>query len=183
MLSPRNIQARLMIPIRAGDMGKRTVYLDRDNTIIEDCPYCSSREQVRLMEGAGEAISMLNRSGAAVIVLTNQSGIGRGYFTVGQMVEVNDEMQRQLAEHDAHIDRIYYCPHKPEDGCSCRKPLTGLIAQARKDLGSSDEYVIGDRDDIDGEMARRAGLEYAIVGENGILQAVEEYLRRGSQPA
>ncbi len=172
-----------MIPITAGDMGKRTVYLDRDNTIIEDCPYCSSREQVRLMKGAGEAISRLNRSGVTVIVLTNQSGIGRGYFNVTQMAEVNDEMKRQLAGHDAHIDGIYYCPHKPDDGCGCRKPLSGLIAQARKDHGSSDEYVIGDRDDIDGEMARRAGLKYAIVGKQGILQAVDDYLRSAPRSA
>lgn len=158
-------------------MKRRTVFLDRDNTIIADCPYCKSREQVRLLEGAGEAVSHLNRRGIAVIVLTNQSGIGRGYFTAGQMEEVNEEMKRQLAEHGAHIDAIYCCPHRPEDGCGCRKPESGLIDQARREHGSAEEFVIGDRDDIDGEMARRAGLRFAIVGDGGLLQAVSDYLR------
>ncbi len=158
-------------------MNRRTVFLDRDNTIIVDCPYCKSREEVRLMKHAGEAISLLNREGITVIVLTNQSGIGRGYFTEEQMEEVNDEMRRQLLEHGAHVDAIYFCPHRPEDRCSCRKPATGLIERARKGYGTADEFVIGDRDDIDGEMARRAGLDYAIVGERTIMDVVTEYLR------
>lgn len=157
-------------------MGRPTVFLDRDNTVIVDCPYCSSREQVRLMEGAGEAIRLLNSHGVTVIVLTNQSGIGRGYFTLEQMNEVNEEMERQLGEFGAHVDSIYYCPHKPDDACSCRKPRTGLIEAARRDYGTSEEFVIGDRDDVDGEMARRAGLRYAIVGDRGIRDIVEDYL-------
>ncbi len=155
---------------------ERTVFIDRDDTIIVDCPYCSRKEDVRLTDGAADAILMLNRSGVRVIVLTNQSGIGRGYFTIEQMREVNDEMKRQLAENGAHVDAIYFCPHRPEDGCSCRKPKPGMIAQARLDYGESDEFVIGDRDDIDGEMARRANLKYAIVGRRHLADIVSDYL-------
>lgn len=155
---------------------RRTVFIDRDNTIIADCPYCSRKEDVKLMEGAGEAIMLLNRKGVSVVVVTNQSGVGRGYFTISQMEEVNSEMMRQLGEYGAHIDALYYCPHTPDDVCECRKPMTGLVERARQQLGESEEFVIGDRDEIDGEMARRAGLRYAIVGRKKILDAVREYL-------
>lgn len=157
-------------------MTKRTVFVDRDNTIIADCPYCSRKEDVKLMDGAAEAVQLLNSRGIRVVVVTNQSGVGRGYFTIEQMEEVNSEMFRQLGEHGAHIDALYYCPHTPDDGCDCRKPKTGLVERARKDLGESEEFVIGDRDEIDGEMARRAGLGFAIVGMKSLLDAVREYL-------
>jgi histidinol-phosphate phosphatase family protein len=156
---------------------RRAVFLDRDNTIIRDCPYCSRREDVQLMEGAAEAISLLNRKQILAIVITNQSGIGRGYFSLQQMHEVNDEMRRQLAERGARLDAIYYCPHAPEESCMCRKPNTLLIERARRDFDTCSEFVIGDRDDIDGEMARRAGLRYGIVGEIGILDIIKEYIR------
>ncbi len=157
-------------------MANIAVFMDRDDTIIQDVPYCSSRDDVRLMNGAAEGIRKLNDSGIRVIVITNQSGIGRGYFTVEQMEEVNMEMERQLAVDGAHIDALFFCPHKPEDGCACRKPATGLIDAARNKLHTENEFVIGDRDDIDGELARRAGLKYALVGERTLLEVVEEYL-------
>ena len=158
-------------------MANIAVFIDRDDTIIQDVPYCSSRDDVRLMKGAAEGIRKLNDSGIRVIVITNQSGIGRGYFTVEQMEEVNTEMERQLAVDGAHIDALFFCPHKPEDGCACRKPATGLIDAARNKLHTENEFVIGDRDDIDGELARRAGLKYALVGERTLLEVVEEYLK------
>ena len=92
------------------------------------------------------------------------------------MEEVNSEMSRLLGEHGGDIDALYYCPHRTEDGCDCRKPRTGLVERARQELGESEEFVIGDRDDIDGEMARRAGLKYAIVGRKSLLDAVRDYL-------
>ncbi len=157
-------------------MVRVAVYIDRDNTIIEDGPYCSSREKVRLMKGAAEGIRKLNIAGIPVIVITNQSGIGRGYFTLEQMNEVNLEMERQLSLNDAHIDALFYCPHTPEDACVCRKPATGLIESARAEFHTENEFVIGDRDDIDGELARRAGLRYAIVGERTLQEIVDDYL-------
>ncbi|MEM3851682.1 MAG: HAD family hydrolase [Methanomassiliicoccales archaeon] len=159
-------------------MGAEVVYLDRDNTLIRDCPYCSRKEDVVLMEGAAEAVAMLNRAGVLAIVVTNQSGIGRGYFTEAQMHEVNTEMERQLVLKGAHIDAIYYCPHSPEVGCECRKPATGLIEMARRDFHPEKEFVIGDRDDVDGEMARRAGIRYALTGQKGILEIVQDYLSK-----
>lgn len=162
---------------------KKAVFLDRDGTIIRDCPYCCRKEDVVLEPGAAEAISLLNSKGVLAIVITNQSGIGRGYFTVRQMEEVNQEMMRQLALRGAHIDGIYFCPHRPDEGCRCRKPSTLLIEKARSDFGTEQEFVIGDRDDIDGEMARRAGLGWAIVGKRSLLEIVKEYLQSGGTVA
>jgi D-glycero-D-manno-heptose 1,7-bisphosphate phosphatase len=158
-------------------MARIAVYIDRDNTIIEDCPYCSSREEVRLMKGAAEGIRKLNTAGIPVIVITNQSGIGRRYFTLEEMSEVNQEMERQLSMSNAHIDALFYCPHTPEDECGCRKPATGLIESARAEFHTENEFVIGDRDDIDGELARRARLKYAIIGEKTLLEIVDDYLK------
>ncbi|MBX8632478.1 MAG: HAD family hydrolase [Thermoplasmata archaeon YP2-bin.285] len=160
----------------AGPNGRIAAFIDRDNTIIEDCPYCKSRDQVRLLKGAAAGIRKLNLNGILAIVLTNQSGIGRGYFTLEQMQEVNDEMRRQLGLEGAAIDAIYFCPHRPEDMCSCRKPATGLIEMARRDFNTTDEFVIGDREEIDGEMARRASLKYGIVGSKTLLDIVDEML-------
>ncbi|MBX8639274.1 MAG: HAD family hydrolase [Thermoplasmata archaeon] len=158
-------------------MTGKAVFIDRDGTIIADCPYCKSKDQVRVIPASAEGIRMLNRLGVLVIVLTNQSGIGRGYFTVDQMNEVNDEMTRQLREYGAEIDAIFHCPHKPEDGCGCRKPETGLIERARREFHTEDEFVIGDRDDVDGELARRAHLRYSIVGDRTVKDIVTEYLK------
>ena len=158
-------------------MARTAVFIDRDNTIIEDGPYCSSRNNVRLMKGAAEGIRKLNAADIPVIVITNQSGLGRGYFTVEQMKEVNEEMERQLALNNAHIDALFFCPHRPEDGCGCRKPAAGLVEAARAAFHTENEFVIGDRDDIDGELARRAGLKYAIVGEKTLPEVVDDYLR------
>jgi D-glycero-D-manno-heptose 1,7-bisphosphate phosphatase len=96
---------------------------------------------------AGAAIRRLNEAGMAVIVVTNQSGVARGYFPESLVQQVNDLMQRELAAVGARLDGIYYCPHGPNDACECRKPKTGMLVQAARehqiDLGRS--YVVGDR--------------------------------------
>jgi D-glycero-D-manno-heptose 1,7-bisphosphate phosphatase len=96
---------------------------------------------------AGAAIRRLNEAGMAVIVVTNQSGVARGYFPESLVQQVNDLMQRELAAVGARLDGIYYCPHGPHDACECRKPKTGMLVQAARehqiDLGRS--YVVGDR--------------------------------------
>ena len=102
---------------------RRGAFLDRDGTIIEDVNYISRPERVRLRPGAAEGIALLNQSGVAVVVVTNQSGIARGMFTVADYEAVHDRMAEVLAEHDAHIDASYYCPHHPS--VSGRRPSPG----------------------------------------------------------
>ena len=139
------------------------VFLDRDGTIIKDVHYLSRPEQVELLDGAAEAIARINAVLVPAVVVTNQSGIGRGYFSVADYEATERRLNDLLAERGAHIDATYYCPHTPEEKCRCRKPDTLLFERAAEDLNIdlSNALFIGDRfRDI--EPAER-------FGANGIL--------------
>ena len=124
-------------------------FLDRDGTIIEDTSYISRPEQVKLRPSAAEAIALLNERGVAVVVITNQSGIARGMFTVADYEAVQRRLVEALAEHGAYIDATYYCPHHPSVSgpCDCRKPRRKLFDQAIAELGldASTSMFAGDR--------------------------------------
>ena len=148
------------------------VFLDRDGTIIKDARYISRPSQVELIDGAAEAISRINAALVPVIVVTNQSGIGRGLFTEEDYERVNARMHELLKERGARIDATYYCPHKPEDQCNCRKPGTLLFERASADLGIdlSSALFIGDRQrDID--PAARFGASGVLVPTETTLPA------------
>jgi histidinol-phosphate phosphatase family protein len=124
------------------------VFLDRDGTIIEDAHYLSRPEQVKLIEGAAEAIARINSLLIPVIIITNQSGIGRGFFTVEDHYLVTRRLDELLAERGAKIDASYYCPHPPDAGCECRKPGTLLFRNAKEDhpeIDLSRALYVGDR--------------------------------------
>lgn len=125
------------------------VFLDRDGTLIHDVHYLSRPEEVRLLDGVADAIGRLNRAGIPVILVTNQSGIGRGYFTAADYERVHAKVVQLLAEHGAHLDGTYYCPHSPEASppCSCRKPSPELFQRAIRErhLDPSRPVFIGDR--------------------------------------
>ncbi len=114
------------------------VFLDRDGTIIEDAHYLSDPAKVTLKEGAADAIARINATLVPVIVITNQSGIGRGLFTVAEHEAVTRKMNELLMERGARIDASYYCPHAPGDGCECRKPGLKLFQDAASDNPSID---------------------------------------------
>lgn len=130
------------------------VFLDRDGTINEQMGYINHLSRFRLLPGVAEAIRTLNEHGLPVVVVTNQSGLARGYFPESLLDEVHQEMRRLLTLKGARIDGLYVCPHHPEAkearfrvNCNCRKPKTGLLEQAaaelRLDLLRS--YMVGDR--------------------------------------
>lgn len=125
------------------------VFLDRDGTIMEDAHYIRSPEQVKLLPGAATAVKRINDAGIPVIVVTNQSGIARGIFTVEDYEKVRDRFESLLREHGAHIDASYYCPHLPDEPpvCNCRKPGTQMFEQAIAALGIDAQHAayIGDR--------------------------------------
>jgi D-glycero-D-manno-heptose 1,7-bisphosphate phosphatase len=124
------------------------VFLDRDGTIIEDTHYLSRPDQVRLIEGAAEAIARVNALLIPVIVVTNQSGIARGLLTADDHEAITARLDDLLREQGAHIDGSYFCPHLPEDGCECRKPGTLLYRNAAHDFPEIDlsrALYIGDR--------------------------------------
>lgn len=124
------------------------VFLDRDGTIIHDAHYLSRPDQVRLIDGAGDAIARINSAMIPVIVVTNQSGIGRGYFTLEEYRAVSERLDSLLSEHGAHIDATYFCPHSPSDMCECRKPGDLLFRRAQAEIPAIDlahALYIGDR--------------------------------------
>jgi histidinol-phosphate phosphatase family protein len=127
---------------------RRAVFLDRDGTVAEDVNYCRRPEDFRMFPRAAEAIAMLNRAKLAVVVVTNQSGIARGYLTEETLTRIHQKMKEELARHGAWVDAIYYCPHHPDDGCGCRKPRANLFSRAVEELGLAlaGSYVIGDQE-------------------------------------
>lgn len=124
-------------------------FLDRDGTIIEDVAYISRPEDVRLIVGAASAIAALNEAGVPVIVVSNQSGIGRGYFTHDAYERVQARVEKALRESGARLDATYICPHAPDQRtpCACRKPGTELFLAAARDHGIdlARSWYIGDR--------------------------------------
>ncbi len=145
-------------------MKRRFVILDRDGTIIEESSYLSDPEQVRLLPGVGRALRELKEMGFGLVVITNQSGVGRGFFDEEQLRRIHERLRQQLESEEAGLDGIYSCPHRPEDDCQCRKPKLGLIERAAKELGFSpkNSVVIGDKA-ADIEMGRRAGAIPILV--------------------
>lgn len=151
--------------------GVRAVLLDRDDTICPDVPHNGDPAKMHVFPFAPGAVRRLNDAGYLVIVVTNQSGIGRGMYTVDDMVATNDEMKRQLATAGARIDDIYFCPHLPDEGCGCRKPATGMgeRAIADHDLDPSQCWMVGDNDK-DVEFGKRLGMRTLKVSAGFTLK-------------
>lgn len=146
----------------------KCVFIDRDGTIAKDVPYCSRPDQFELLPGAGEGIKRLNNAGFKVILITNQSGIGRGYFSEKMLGQIHEKMKADLAEYGAHLDGIYYCPHHPDDDCDCRKPKPTLIIRAAKehDIDLRQSYIIGDSV-IDIEAGKAIGCTTILLVNKG----------------
>ena len=149
----------------------RAVFFDRDGTVTEEVGYLDDLSKLRLIPGAGHAIRTLNRAGFTVVLVTNQSGVARGYFPESLVHEAHQRLEEMLARDGAQLDGIYYCPHHPTAGnspytmvCDCRKPGTGLLEQAARDLDVDlpNSFVVGDKwSDI--ELAQRAGARSVLV--------------------
>ena len=145
-------------------MANKAVFLDRDGTLIEEVGYLSHIEELMLLPRAGEAIRLLNHHQLKTLVVTNQSGVARGYFPESFVHLIHRKMQDLLTMEGAHLDGIYYCPHHPDEKCECRKPGTGLVKKAVEDLDldCSKSYMVGDRG-IDIELAHRVGAKGILV--------------------
>ena len=147
------------------------VFLDRDGTINEEVGYLDRLEKLRLVPGAAEAIRLINRSGMKAVVVTNQSGVARGFFTEAFVDEVHSHLREMLQEEGASLDGFYFCPHHPTEGrgrylrsCNCRKPSPGLLLRAIEELSLEPErsYMVGDTlKDI--EAASRIGARGILV--------------------
>jgi D-glycero-D-manno-heptose 1,7-bisphosphate phosphatase len=143
---------------------KRFVVLDRDGTIIVEKNYLSEPDQVELLPGVAKGLRKLMAMGLGLLVITNQSGIGRGYFTESRLGQINRRMVDILYEYGVILNGIYHCPHTPQDECNCRKPRLGLLETAAKDKGfdPSTCFVVGDKGS-DIELGNRAGATTILV--------------------
>jgi len=153
-------------------MKHRAIFLDRDGTMNQDDGYTYRVGDYHLYPWTIEAVQLLNRSGWKVVVVSNQSGVARGLFSEEDVREVHQYLVRQIKAGGAWLDAIYYCPHHPEGIipeysilCRCRKPFTGMLEKAVADLGIdlAGSWVIGDKYDIDIQLARNAGIHSALV--------------------
>ena len=133
------------------------VFIDRDGTIMQDADYCSDPQQVKIFPRVAEALRRLKSKGFKVIIITNQSGIGRGFFTVEQYRAVEAEVLRQLG--DGLIDATYFCPDVPGQHSTCRKPAPGMIVEATREhqIDLARSFLIGDKE-IDAECGRNVGV-------------------------
>jgi len=149
----------------------RAVFLDRDGTVNVEVGYLSSLDQLRLVDGAGAAIKRMNDAGLLVVLITNQSGVARGYFSEAFVHATHDLLTKMLQEHGAKLDGVYYCPHHPKAGassytrdCDCRKPRTGLLDRAARelDIDLKASCMVGDKwSDV--ELGQRAGMRTVLV--------------------
>ena len=156
------------------------VFLDRDGTISEEVGYVNHIDRLRLFPWTAPAVRKLNQAGMAVVVVTNQSGVGQGYFPEELVHRVHERIREELASQGARVDAFYYCPHHPSARlaayrkvCKCRKPETGMLEQAAADLGldlglacaSRSAYVVGDSArDIETGFKARARTVLVLTG-------------------
>jgi D-glycero-D-manno-heptose 1,7-bisphosphate phosphatase len=152
-------------------MKRPAVFIDRDGTISEEVGYVNHPSRFRLFPFSTAAIKLLNDSGWLAILITNQAGVARGYFSEDVITSVHDRLRSDLEGGSARLDAIYYCAHHPTVGeppyrfdCDCRKPKPGLIERAAQDLeiDLQASWMVGDRYG-DVELARNAGLHAALV--------------------
>ncbi len=153
-------------------MKRKAIFLDRDGTLIEEVNFLHRVEDLCFFSYTQKAVELLKENNFIVIVVTNQSGIGRGIFLESAMHEIHDEINKKIGD---KIDAFYFCPHLPTDGCSCRKPSIGMIETATENFEVDFEksWMIGDKA-IDVETGFNAGLKTALVLTGYGRKAVED---------
>ena len=166
-------------------MKDKFVFLDRDGVLNVDVDYLYRIEDFRWIEGAPQALAYLNKLGYRLVVVTNQSGIARGYYTVADMEKLHRHMQQELQAYGAKIEKFYYCPHHKEGkvaeftcDCSCRKPKPGMLLQAYEEFPVDVEasFLIGDgKRDV--EAAEAAGLKGYLFTGGSLLEFVKKIVK------
>lgn len=146
--------------------GKRAVFVDRDGTLNINIDYLSDPAGYQLYPGVASGLKMLRDAGFIIVVVTNQSGIGRGIFNERTLELIHLRMKELLAAEGASVDAIYFCPHHPDDRCACRKPGTALFERAVRDIGIDPaiSFVIGDTE-MDVAAGKKMGARAALVPE------------------
>ena len=187
----KEVRSALPEPDTEVNNGRVAVFFDRDGTLIEDVGYLASPEGLRLIPGAAEAVAQLNRRNVLTCVVSNQSGVARGLFTEADLVPIHRRLDNELAARHARLDRIYYCPHHPTEGippynrmCDCRKPATGMLDQAARELGVAlgRSFLVGDKT-IDVQTGIAAGAKAILVLTGFGAASLDECRAEGITPA
>lgn len=144
---------------------RKALFIDRDGTIIKDVPYSADPGKIVIYDDAVDLMNNYGKKGYLIVIVTNQSGINRGYFSAKDLEKFNNVLTGMLKSRGVRVDAIYFCPHRPDENCRCRKPETGMIMDAVSDLGIDVKHSVmaGDRDDMDGELARRTGMKFILL--------------------
>ena len=160
------------------------VFLDRDGTVNRDTSYIKTPEELHLLPGVVEAVARLKQAGATLVLVTNQSGVARGFFSIDMLKSIHAKLLALLEAGGGTLDAMYFCPHHPDDGCSCRKPGTAMAERAAADLGLdlSTSYVVGDQS-RDIELGNRIGARRVLVTTGPTsLEALAVLEREGRKP-
>jgi len=168
---------------------RKAIFLDRDGVINEDSSYVGKKEQFIFINKVFEALKKIQKH-YLIIIVTNQSGIGRGYYTYEDYIKVTNYMLEEFSKQGIKIEKVYYCPHVPDDNCKCRKPNPFFLLQAQKEYGInlSTSWVIGDKL-LDIEMGKEAGCKTLLIDSpyvshlnilkcKNLYEAVEVILRQ-----
>ncbi len=142
----------------------KALFLDRDGVINEDINYLFEIEKFRFCRGIFEVVNRFQKSGYLVFVVTNQSGIGRGYYTQKSFTKLTNWMLKRFENRGLHIQKVYHCPHSPEMRCECRKPNNKMFEDAIKefDIDVKNSWMIGDKmSDI--EASRKSGIKHSVL--------------------
>ncbi|HXC67511.1 MAG TPA: lipopolysaccharide heptosyltransferase II [Nitrospiraceae bacterium] len=155
-----------------------TVFLDRDGTLNYDPGYLKIAADLKLLPGVGPALARMKRAGARLVVVTNQSGVGRGMITLKDLEAIHARLQGLLEQEQAELDAIYFCPHHPNDGCHCRKPNAGMVERAVSELQLDlrRSYMIGDRA-RDIQLAQRVGAKAILITSGSVDQQALDRLK------
>ncbi len=146
-------------------MARPAVFVDRDGTLNRDCPYCHDPKDLFVYVDTVKVLREYQSRGYYVFLVSNQSGLNRGYFTRKEMDDFNSALFSEMDAMGVHVDDAFICPHTPEEHCRCRKPEPGLVEQAMEkyDIDMPNSVYIGDRDDLDGDLARSFGMKFILV--------------------
>jgi D-glycero-D-manno-heptose 1,7-bisphosphate phosphatase len=149
-------------------MNDKVVILDRDGTMVIDRGYLDDPAGLEFLPGAAAGLRSLYSQGYRLVVISNQSGVGRGLFPIERVYAMNARLEHMVEEAGLRLEHIYFCPHAPDAGCDCRKPALGLMTQAAAELGFDPAcaIVIGDKES-DVEFGRRAGATTMLIGKRG----------------
>ena len=166
------------------EAAKPVAFLDRDGVLNVDHGYVHRPERLEWVAGAPEAVRLLNEAGIPVIVITNQSGVARGYFGETDVQQFHAHVQEQLRARGAHVDAFYYCPHHPQGtvaefaiACDCRKPKPGMLERAARDfaIDRKRSFLIGDKDD---DVAAAAAFGVRGIKFDAKTQSLVEVVRK-----